>query len=263
MTTGTETTPKRLMALSGEELVKLIDLVGSADSVELKATLSTGEQQRAMTALGLDPLDAQIRQVFFFDTPDLQLNRAGVVLRARRIKGRDGDAIVKLRPVVPHDLPESIRRSQSVTVEVDAMPGGYVCSATMKTLVPNARVRETIAGTRPLRKLFTKEQRAFIAAHAPDSPEPDDLRVLGPVFVLKAVVVPEEFPRRVVAELWLLPDGSRIVELSTKCPPRKALRVAAEARAFLEGIGLEMVPDPHTKTKAALAFFAERMAAAE
>src|SRR5262249_12330402 len=93
MTTGTETTPKRLMALSGEELVKLIDLVGSADSVELKATLTTGEQQQAMTALGLDPLDAQIRQVFFFDTPDLQLNKAGVVLRARRIKGRDGDAI--------------------------------------------------------------------------------------------------------------------------------------------------------------------------
>jgi hypothetical protein len=67
----------------------------------------------------------------------------------------------------------------------------------------------------------------------------------------------------VVAELWLLPDGSRIVELSTKCPPRKALRVAAEARAFLEGIGLALVPDPQTKTKAALGFFAERLAAGE
>jgi inorganic triphosphatase YgiF len=39
-----------------------------------------------VAALGLDALDAQIRQVFFFDTPDLDLNRAGVVVRARRIQ---------------------------------------------------------------------------------------------------------------------------------------------------------------------------------
>ena len=36
-----------------------------------------------------------------------------------------------------------------------------------------------------------------------------------------------------VAELWLYPDGSRILELSTKCPPAEAFQVAAEARAYL------------------------------
>ena len=44
------------------------------------------------SALGLDPLEAQIRQVFFFDTPDLDLNAVGVVARARRIQGRPEDA---------------------------------------------------------------------------------------------------------------------------------------------------------------------------
>ena len=64
-----------------------------------------------MTALGLDPLEAQIRQVFFFDTPDLALDGQGVVVRARRIQGKGGDSIVKLRPVVPAELPEELRRS--------------------------------------------------------------------------------------------------------------------------------------------------------
>ena len=71
----------------------------------------------------LDPLEAQIRQVYFFDTPRLDLNGAGVVARARRIQGRAGDTVVKLRPVDPDDLPDELRRSPTVTVEVDAMPG--------------------------------------------------------------------------------------------------------------------------------------------
>jgi hypothetical protein len=56
--------------------------------------------------------------------------------------------------------------------------------------------------------------------------------------------------------MWLLPDGSRIVELSTKCLPSEAFQAAVEARAYLEGLGLDLSADPHTKTKATLEFFA-------
>jgi hypothetical protein len=41
------------------------------------------------------------------------------------------------------------------------------------------------------------------------------------------------YGRKLVAELWLYPDGSRILELSTKCAPSKAFDVAAETRAYL------------------------------
>ena len=64
-----------------------------------------------MAALGLDPLEAQIRQVFFFDTPELALDKHGVVVRARRIQGKGDDSAVKLRPVVPAELPDDLRRS--------------------------------------------------------------------------------------------------------------------------------------------------------
>ena len=61
----------------------------------------------------MDPLEAQIRQVFFFDTPDLALDKAGVVVRARRIQGKGDDSVVKLRPVVPAELPAELRESSA------------------------------------------------------------------------------------------------------------------------------------------------------
>lgn len=254
---------KRLVELTGEELGKLFALVDSADSVELKVTVPANAHQGTIAALGLDPLEAQIRQVFFFDTPDLQLNKAGLVVRARRIQGRSGDTVVKLRPVVPDQLPEDQRHSASMNVEVDAMPGGYVCSASMKGKAPNEEVRAAVRGSRPLRKLFSKEQRSFYAQHAPDGPALDDLNVLGPIFVLKEVTVPKAFPRKLVAELWLLPDGTRIAELSTKCPPTEAFDVGLKTRAYLEGLGIDLDGESQTKTKAALEFFAKHLPPAQ
>jgi hypothetical protein len=39
---------------------------------------------------------------------------------------------VKLRPVVPAELPAELRSSDAFRVEVDAVPGGFVGSATRK-----------------------------------------------------------------------------------------------------------------------------------
>jgi hypothetical protein len=243
---------------SDAELAELIELIRDSDSVELKLTVPASGQRSAIEALGIDPLDAQIRQVFFFDTPDLALNARGVVVRARRVQGKGDDSVVKLRPVVPTELPKAVRNAPSFGVEVDAMPGGFVCSGSMKGVV--AGVREAAAGDRPLRKLFSKEQRAFFRAHAPEGLALDDLSIMGPVFVLKVKVVPEGFPRKLVAEVWLYPDDSRILELSTKCPPREAATTALEARAFLAARGVDLSGEQETKTRRALEFFSARLA---
>jgi len=73
-----------------------MELARKSDSVELKLTVPATDHRAAIASLGLDPLEAQIRQVYFFDTPGLDLNAAGVVARGRRIQGGAGDTIVKL-----------------------------------------------------------------------------------------------------------------------------------------------------------------------
>ncbi|MGH3127953.1 MAG: adenylate cyclase [Gaiellaceae bacterium] len=248
--------------LSDDELVSLLELAKKADSVELKLTVPAADHRTAISGLGLDPLEAQIRQVFFFDTPDLDLNAVGVVARARRIQGRSGDTVVKLRPVDPDGLPAELRLSPNVVVEVDAMPGGYVCSATLKAKASAPSVREAALGELPIRKLFSKEQRMFFTAHAPGELALNELSVLGPIFVLKQNFEPKELGRRMVAELWFYPDGSRILELSTKCTATNAFQVAAEARAFLSDKGVSLNGRQETKTKAALTFFSKQLRAA-
>ena len=236
-------------------------LVKGSDSIELKLTVPDTQYRSGAVALGVDPLEAQIRQVFFFDTPDLALNRAGLVARARRVQGREHDSVVKLRPVVPDEVPEEFRSSPNMVVEVDAMPGGYVCSASMKGKLPPKVIHATIDGGKPLRKLFSKEQRAFFAANAPDGLEIDDLAVLGPIFVLKLKLAPETFSRRIVVEMWLYPDGTRVVELSTKCLPGEGLDVIDNVRTFLESKGIDMGGEQQTKTKTALEFFSAELLA--
>ena len=189
--------------------------------------LPTGRRSRGSP---IDPVEAQPRQVYFFDTPDLALNRAGVVVRARRIQGGRGDTVVKLRPVVPAELPADLRRQADFNVEVDVLPGGFVCSASFKGRSTGQDVRDAVAGTLPLRRLFSKTQRAFYREHAPDGL---DLDAPGPARARRSCSrsasrdqvsgarrsAPE---RLLVAEIWLYPDGSRILELSTKCLPAEA-----------------------------------------
>ena len=258
MATATRTTP----GLSDDQMIEVLELVKGADSVELKLTVPESSHRSTAAALGMDPLDAQIRQVFFFDTPELALNKAGVVVRARRVQGKGNDSVVKLRPVVPAELPEEFRSSPNLGVEVDALPGGFVCSASFKAKLPPTAVRDTILGGKPLRKLFSKDQRRFYAANAPEGVELDELAVLGPIFVLKLKWSPSEFGRPLVAELWLYPDGSRILELSTKCATTEPVQVAAEARAFLVKKGVDLSGEQQTKTKRALEFFANELATA-
>jgi hypothetical protein len=247
--------------IMGDDLVRLLGLLDGANSAELKLTVPHEAHRATIASLGVDPLIAQIRQVFFFDTPDLALNEAGVVARARRIQGRDADSVVKLRPVVPADLPDAIRRSPSFGVEVDAMPGGYVCSASMKSSVPADRVMPSVSGQKRLSKLFSTEQRAFYEAHAPSGLNLDDLSVLGPIFVLKTKITPEEIPQRIVVEMWLYPDGSRILELSAKSEPARALQDAIRLREYLEGKGVDTSGEQQTKTRTALDFYAAELRA--
>lgn len=245
--------------LTDDQVGELLDLVGGADSVELKLTLPDQDQRSTGAALGIDPLEAEIRQVFFFDTPDLALDRLGIVVRARRTQRKGDDSVVKLRPVVPADLPPELRAEKDLVVEVDAMPGGFVCSASFKGSMAEPRVADAVRGDLPLKKLFSKGQRRFLADHAAEGPALEDLVVLGPLNVLKIRWRPVELEQKMVGEVWLFPDGSRVIELSTKCAPRDALTTAAVTRRYLTDHGVEVGGEQATKTRRALEFFAANL----
>ncbi len=202
---------------------------------------------------------AQPQQAFFFDTPNLDLFKAGVVVRARRIQGGDGDTVVKLRPVDPDNIDPDLRRSASFKIELDVMPGGFVCSASFKGVCTGKEVLDMTAGKTPLSSLFSKGQRAFYKAHAPADLDMDSLVTLGPVFLLKATHKPKDYDSDVIVEMWLYPDGSRILEISTKCAPEEAFQAAAEFKAYLARCGIALSGAQEPKTGTALKYFKDHL----
>ena len=209
-------------ALSGAQLGEILRLLPGSDSVELKVTVPEAGRRHVMERLGMDPMQAELRQVAYFDTPDLALNRAGLVVRARRVQRKPGDSVVKLRPVVPDELSSDLRRRSGFGVEVDAMPGGFVCSARMKaTPADDGLVRDVFPSVASrCARCSPSAQRALLRRprsrrRRPGRPD----RARTTVNIIKLKFDPEGFARSLVAELWFYPDGSQILELSTKVRP--------------------------------------------
>jgi hypothetical protein len=242
--------------LSREQIGQVMTIHKHVNSVELKLVAPADTHRATIGKLGLDPIDAEVRQVYFFDTPRLDLNKAGVVVRARRVAGGAGDTVIKLRPVDPAAISKELRRSESFKTEVDVVPGGFVCSGSLKGRCTAQEVRDTVAGKTPLDRLFSKEQRAFFRAHAPKGIALRSLATFGPTFVLKVRVWVKQLDRRLVVELWLFPDGSRNLEISTKAMPSEAFQATAELKKFLADARIELTGNQQTKTRAAMEFFA-------
>jgi hypothetical protein len=241
--------------LTSDQLGHVMELIKGVDSVELKLTIPADAHRATIRGLPIDPVEAEPRQVFFFDTPKLDLNRAGLVVRARRIRGGGADTVVKLRPVEPKEISDNARRSDDFKVELDALPGGYVCSASCRGRSTGDEVREVVLGQLKLSRILSKDQRAFFKKHAPTRLNLDALVPLGPTFVLRSRFYAKPLDRKIGAELWLYPDGTRILELSTKAAPAEAFQVGAEFRAYLVERGIEADGKQQTKTSTALTFF--------
>ncbi len=245
-------------ALTGDALFELVEKAAGMDSVELKMSVPD-DQRMALADIGIDPMGAQIRQVFFFDTPGLDLFKKGVVLRARRNQREDDDTVVKLRPVEPASLPKKVRTSANFKLEMDVTRGGYVISGSMKGERPAGTVQDALSGERTIEKLFTKEQRAFFEEFAIDCPGWTELMALGPINVIKLKFTAPGVAEDMTVEQWQYPGQIPSVEVSTKSAPRDALQLAAQARRYLREHGLSATGQQEPKTRKALEFLVARV----
>lgn len=246
------TDAQQFWQLPGPKLHRLLALTRQVDTVELKLVVPVEDQDAVVTSLGVDFARASARRVWFLDTPDRRLERDGVVARIRSVSDRADDSVIKLRPVAPGDLPARLRRSKNFVVEVDAMPGRYVCSGALVRR-RGVNVERTLTEGRPLRELFTGRQLELL----PRGIRVDDLAVFGPVEVRRSKIAAGRKGLRLAVERWTYPDGSRILELSTRCPAGSAVPVAARLSTVLRAHRVDVTGHQQTKTQSTLEYFRE------
>src|SRR4051812_12261013 len=163
------------------------------------------------------------------------------------------DPVVEVARVTSASVPGNLRVGENLVVEVDVMSRGFACSASLSGAVAS--------GDGPIGNLFSRPQLALVKHQTSGDLDLDldldELSPLGPIFVLELTFPPDGFARPLAAEMWLYPDGSRTIELSTRCVPAEAFEVAAAARAFLHERGVELDAFQHRNLRSALEFFSD------
>ena len=244
--------------LTDEQVREVLALTSEADSVELKLTIPQEIRFSAAQALGVDPLDGQLRQIFFFDTPDLQLDSAGVVVRARRTQGKPDDSVVKLRPVVPATSTRSCGRARTSASRSTRCRAGS-----------SARPRSSTSTTSPgsVRSPWASRRSPRPSPSSSDSSTPSTPRTASSSTTSRSSgrSRSSRSSSRPKASIAASSASSGTTRTARRSPssrpsasPARAFQVAAELRGLLAERGIDVGGEQQTKTRAALEYFSSQ-----
>jgi hypothetical protein len=237
--------------------------MAAMDAVEIKCTIRPDQELRAERAMEVDEDTADVRVVYFYDRPDLELFNSGVILRTRLVKGDADDSTVKIRPVEPASIPKDWHRVKGFKLEADWVGDGMVCSASLTDLQRRDEIDEVAKGKRAIGKLFSSDQERLLREFHKGPVEFGKLRVMGPIRVLRWKPRRGTFPHELTVEEWRLPSGDDLVEVSIKVLPDEALQARKEFDMHLTELGLDPKGAQDTKTRTALEYFAGVLKKAE
>lgn len=226
------------------------------DAVEIKLTIRPDQELRAERALAVDEDTANIRVVYYYDTPNLALFEAGVALRARQVKDRPDDSTVKFRPVEAARVAKAWRQQKGFKLEADWVGDHVVCAACFTQPQRRDEIDEVADGKRPIEKLFSEEQERFLREMYKGPIQFGDLCVMGPIRVLRWKPTHLHFSHELTVEEWRLPNGDDLVEVSIKAAAESAGQARRAFGGFLDELGLDQRGAQETKTRTALTYFA-------
>jgi hypothetical protein len=223
------------------------------ETVEIKITLDPARETALVAALGLADERGNARDIWFYDTPALQLFETGLVLRAR-VKGRDkADATVKVRPLDRRRVDISWFELGGFKCEEDRVGERRVPSCSLTEDQQGDVVRAAASGEPQVRKLFSKDQERFFAEFGGRGVGWEPLVPLGPIPSLAWKVRTRFFEAPLVVEAWRLDGAEAVLELSVRAAADEADGVSTALGAYLERLGFQAQPLQDAKTRTALA----------
>jgi len=234
-------------------------LVVGVDAIEVKATIPDHQIDAALARYDLTVDNDEERYIYFFDTPQLDLLKAGIIARARRILGEQHDSTVKFRPVTPTEVAQKWRDLDGFKLEADASEKGVVKSASLTMPVSKGLIKKVAVGEKPIEAVFTKQQEDFLHAVGGRRIDFESLAVFGPLQAHRWKLEDPACPWPITTELWKREDGARLMEVSIKVPVAQAAAGIAGFMAFLTELGAERDLEQLTKTRWALQYHADRL----
>jgi len=238
---------------------RVAQAMAGAEAIEIKATVPQRQIKPALRRFGLKIDATERRLIYFFDTPALDLMRAGIIIRARRVVGEEHDSTVKFRPVALEKMSRKWTRYKDFKIEADASEKGLVKSASFSMPVGKGLIKRVAAGTGGIQKLFSPEQQAFLKEMTGRKVDFSTIAVLGPITAHRWTVNLPACPWPITAELWRREDGALLMEVSIKTAAVQAAAAVGGFMAFLAEVGAEEDNEQQTKTRWALEYYAGKL----
>jgi len=233
-------------------------ITSGADSIEIKATIPQRQINGALKRYKLTPRNDDERLVYFFDTPDLRLLNAGIIVRARRVIGGEHNSTIKFRPVRPEKVDKGWHKFPAFKIEVDASEKGFVTSASFSMPVQKGLIKRVVARDEHAASLFAGAQERFLREMTRRQVDFGKLYAMGPLKAQRWDFEDPACPWPITAELWRREDGARLMEVSVKARAVQAAAVMAGFMAFLEEVGAERDTGQLAKTRWALEYYAAK-----
>ena len=257
MASPTTATP----ALSDTEIARLLETLKGADSVELKLTVpephqrSPSRRSRARSARRPDPTGLLLRHA----RPRRSTATASSYARGGS-RARVATRSSSCARWSPTELPADLRLSNAFRVEVDALPGGFVCSGTLKGTPDPADVLQRGKGSLAAAEALLEGAAAALrGARARRSRR----STTSPSSGRSSSSSCASCRRSSSAGSWPRCGSTRTARAFSSCrrgaTTSEAFQVAAETRAFLVERGVDLSGEQETKTRKALEYFSREL----
>jgi hypothetical protein len=230
------------------------------ETEEIKVTVAPNQADAVLKLLKLKPGSAEREKVFFADTPNLALFKAGRILRARQIHGDPDESTVKLRPVKASQVDPHLAADPGFKYEADRVGNKAVPSASLTLKVPRGAIRKVVHGKTGLGSLFASDQEDMLTKLGGKPINFDNLSVLGPAKVQKWKVEPKDGPPLAV-ERWELPDGEVVLEVSTRTAYLHGDAASQGLSKFLAAHKINADKTQETKTQEDVDYFSRQLLA--
>lgn len=219
---------------------------------EVKVGVPASSIARALQALELKEAQGEARTVWFYDTPVLELFDKGIILRSRHGVGEPDDTTVKLRPMDASKADPSWSSVKGFKCEQDRTARQLVTSCSLTRAAKRGAIDAAAKGPPAIAELFDDQQQSFMREYAPLPIDWASLRALGPIDARVWKVRSRPLDRKLGVERWRLPDGTELLEISTRVSASEAEKLQVDLAQYLATLGLEADPDSATKTRFAL-----------
>ena len=224
----------------------------ASESVELKIDLA--DPPAALAALGLADHDADTTQsIWFYDTAQLALYDAGAILRARKVHAGSDDSTVKARPMTVAQMTTAWLAQPGAKCEIDRTMAGGVSACSLTEDVAHGAI-DAVGTGGAIASLYTSDQLVFLGSIAGTVDLTTLLRA-GPIPSTVWSLAPADLATPLSIERWVLPDGTTLLEVSTRVPHDAAPAAQQALLAWLAARSLALSPDQSDKTPVALAAF--------